>query len=285
MSHRTPSDQKAFTLIELLVVIAIIAILAAILFPVFAQARESARKTSCTSNVKQLTLGLMMYVQDYDENFPCETQQNWVKDPSVAWGPNTWVYNDIYVRLQPYVKNYQVFFCPDRAKTAPDSGTMCYDDGQPPQNVWGYGYNWGSGYGPGGPYQVGQVGDGCIAKEIAGGIRPGNPLSRINLPAMFPVVGDTGDTPRQLIQSDAYDPVCINGGSESEGPGNGANSDMPTGARHQGGNNFGFSDGHAKWFHINTTRVDPYNIGWTTPAVFPNHDWFSIDWDGTSHHP
>ena len=60
---------RGFTLIELLVVIAIIAILAAILFPVFAQARESARQVSCLSNVKQMSLGIMMYVQDYDEKF------------------------------------------------------------------------------------------------------------------------------------------------------------------------------------------------------------------------
>ncbi|MGQ9487030.1 MAG: prepilin-type N-terminal cleavage/methylation domain-containing protein [Armatimonadota bacterium] len=63
-------QHKGFTLIELLVVIAIIAILAAILFPVFAQARESARQTSCTSNQKQLALSVLMYAQDYDETFP-----------------------------------------------------------------------------------------------------------------------------------------------------------------------------------------------------------------------
>lgn len=66
----TPRKFAAFTLIELLVVIAIIAILAAILFPVFAQAREKARATSCLSNIKQLGLGTMMYVQDYDETYP-----------------------------------------------------------------------------------------------------------------------------------------------------------------------------------------------------------------------
>ena len=70
MNLSSRSRTSAFTLIELLVVIAIIAILAAILFPVFAQAREKARQTSCLSNMKQIGLGLLMYTQDYDEQFP-----------------------------------------------------------------------------------------------------------------------------------------------------------------------------------------------------------------------
>src|SRR5579871_3249948 len=75
---------QGFTLIELLVVIAIIAILAAILFPVFAKARENARRTACISNVKQLGLAWMMYVQDNDETFPPSNSPN-----SSQWGPST----------------------------------------------------------------------------------------------------------------------------------------------------------------------------------------------------
>ncbi len=100
---------KGFTLIELLVVIAIIAILAAILFPVFARAREKARQNSCLSNVKQLTLGIMMYANDYDEYMP-PVLAAWVVLPS--W--RTCIY--------PYVKNLQIFQCPSR----PNAGISAY---------------------------------------------------------------------------------------------------------------------------------------------------------------
>lgn len=96
------SHLKAFTLIELLVVIAIIAILAAILFPVFAQAREQARKISCLSNIKQLGTAIAMYTQDYDENIvlDCTTDNQTFFD--------TW--QDL---VQPYAKNYAIVICPD----------------------------------------------------------------------------------------------------------------------------------------------------------------------------
>jgi prepilin-type N-terminal cleavage/methylation domain-containing protein/prepilin-type processing-associated H-X9-DG protein len=92
--------RNGFTLIELLVVIAIIAILAAILFPVFAQAREAARKSTCQSNLKQIGSGIMMYVQDYDERFP------------TVRSANTAAFADWRGSIFPYTKNTAIFLCP-----------------------------------------------------------------------------------------------------------------------------------------------------------------------------
>lgn len=94
--------RRGFTLIELLVVIAIIAILAAILFPVFARAREKARQASCSSNLKQLALAMLMYAQDYDERFAGECSCGCPKVDWTCWRD----------RMYPYVKNLQLFQCP-----------------------------------------------------------------------------------------------------------------------------------------------------------------------------
>src|SRR2546422_3208936 len=97
--------RRGFTLIELLVVIAIIAILAAILFPVFAQAREKARGISCLSNNKQIGLAFMQYVQDYDETFPPSRFTTTKNDTGGRYMP--WSVN-----ILPYVKNVAVYECP-----------------------------------------------------------------------------------------------------------------------------------------------------------------------------
>ena len=111
-------NRRGFTLIELLVVIAIIAILAAILFPVFARARENARRASCQSNLKQIGLGLLQYTQDYDEKMILHNPQDPAGEPDRRWV-------DI---IQPYVKSYQMFDCPSNAgaKATPNTGISSY---------------------------------------------------------------------------------------------------------------------------------------------------------------
>ena len=99
--------RRGFTLIELLVVIAIIAILAAILFPVFAKAREKARQSSCLSNVKQLALAQMQYIQDYDECLPYSQYEN-----GKYW----------YQVMEPYLKNTQILYCPSLNTQNPGYG-------------------------------------------------------------------------------------------------------------------------------------------------------------------
>lgn len=115
--------RKGFTLIELLVVIAIIAILASILFPVFAQAREQARKTTCVSNMRQLGMGVTMYLNDWDETFPrnddCIAPNRIPYQPLAegcngpTYGQRVWHYKWQYW-IYPYVKNAGIFFCPSR---------------------------------------------------------------------------------------------------------------------------------------------------------------------------
>ncbi|MEI6502311.1 MAG: prepilin-type N-terminal cleavage/methylation domain-containing protein [Armatimonadota bacterium] len=111
MQHR-----RGFTLIELLVVIAIIAILAAILFPVFARAREKARQSSCLSNVKQIGVATMMYVQDYDETYPIDWYRSQSADACHGMCAMTQYTLDA---LNSYVKNSQIWVCPDDAARKP----------------------------------------------------------------------------------------------------------------------------------------------------------------------
>lgn len=108
LPHRLLRSRLGFTLIELLVVIAIIAILAAILFPVFAQAREKARAASCLSNLKQVGMGLMMYLQDYDETFPMNFYRGQEANGSACTV-------SMYQEIQTYTRSAAVMRCPSDA--------------------------------------------------------------------------------------------------------------------------------------------------------------------------
>ncbi len=123
---RQTTCRQAFTLIELLVVIAIIAILAAILFPVFAQAREKARQIACMSNLRQIGAAALMYAQDYDEQFMGTEMGG---DPEYFWGE----------MLQPYMKNRQILDCPSSSgKTKFGAAVGSFPEGVSLE--WSYNY-------------------------------------------------------------------------------------------------------------------------------------------------
>ena len=125
------SRRRGFTLIELLVVIAIIAILAAILFPVFARAREAARKTSCVNNLRQIGTAIQMYSQDYDESLPSGVFGAAGIGGTPAWAQYNWSY--VFTLLDPYTKNSGIYGCPSA------TGTLVGPAGN--QIKVSYGYN------------------------------------------------------------------------------------------------------------------------------------------------
>jgi len=141
---------RGFTLIELLVVIAVIAILAAILFPVFAQGREKARQASCLSNLKQIGLAFKMYIHDYDERWPLNNQlpcctNGQQKSDGIDFQWNGWISN----ALRPYTKNQAIYICPDSqgydtfADPWSNGGTLTADGSQ----TFSYAFNYCSDYG------------------------------------------------------------------------------------------------------------------------------------------
>lgn len=206
---------SAFTLVELLVVIAIIAILAAILFPVFARARENARRTSCLSNVKQIGLGFLQYTQDYDEAFPL------VSFPTPA---DTWT-----TSMQPYLKSRQIFRCPSDSSAA-------WDAVAPNTRLTSYGFNAWMKPGP-------------VALGGGATTPPYNNLARLQATAKVIIVSELSDT----ATNDHFPPYCWGPAPESSAcPPNAWNA--ATGRangiateRHLEGFNSLYADGHAKW--------------------------------------
>lgn len=241
------SKKSGFTLIELLVVIAIIAILAAILFPVFSRAREQARKTACLSNTKQIGMALAMYAQDWDEALPVWVMPCWGFPQ--YWGAPIWTES-----LAPYVKNIEVFACPS-ASWKWEWYAGCYPGIFGRQNIiCNYGYNehiMADGFNPLNRGNTSCLGASKLARQAA--------------PAETVVIGDAWATSWGAWASDATHHIVVrvafaNGGNSPDVSTDAGvqcgcppnvfdlNKAMEKIARHTGGSNLVFADGHAKWY-------------------------------------
>ncbi len=206
--------RRGFTLIELLVVIAIIAILAAMLFPVFAKAREKARQTACLAHLKQIGTAVLMYAQDYDEMYPINYQDAASGPGTAAQIPLTWPN-----RLMPYIKNSQVYRCPSDGRTPnvdfpgcrPILQSYCWNRRLGMDlPAWGY-WDVVSMAQVAAPAQCAMLWDDSADWLAAGW---GGAFNTLDSPDW----------------AGSFDPEVLKG-------------------RHNDGDNFMFADGHAKWIH------------------------------------
>ncbi len=232
-----------FTLIELLVVIAIIAILAAILFPVFAQAREKARQATCASNLNQIGLAFMMYLQDYDETVFCDS------NAIIPGGiDGTGYEGEPMSYLMPYMKSQQTWLCPDRIQTftattnandtSANDPSGCFDNYNKTGECLGYGFGDGlvsdGGYGLLGPNQADPA---TINQKKPSEYNPGRAYAQITSPASTIAFGDSYDNPEYSL---ALDNITSTLGNPGAPP-------ISTAAlRHMGDFEFVFADGHVK---------------------------------------
>jgi len=259
-----------FTLIELLVVIAIIAILAAILFPVFAQVREKARQTSCLNNIKQITLALIQYQQDFDETVPFNRE---CSNPGSTYVCTSgaailgWV--DL---IEPYVKNHQVFKCPsDSAPIEPYLPGDLDMQGKPASR----GHVWlGSPHADGlygGMYQCSYARNNNLANNGTNTAA----LAQVQYPTTTILIlefaansggGDSGNehgsaSPFSIVRDPSITASPCTGYDPTNTTNNRSNffaslateqvaneRSQVSSVRHQGGGNYGFMDGHARWF-------------------------------------
>ncbi|HEY3328658.1 MAG TPA: DUF1559 domain-containing protein [Capsulimonadaceae bacterium] len=241
------TTKNGFTLIELLVVIAIISILAAILFPVFATAREKARQSSCLSNMKQFGIGLLQYVQDYEETFPCGNSS------AGAWAPNgscTAVWqtgstgNGWAGQIYPYVKSTNLFMCPSDTTPAPATFS-------PPRFINSYSYNINFA-----PYysQPARCGFNAYPGPAINASKMSSPPRTVvfyEITGALAQITATNETTSQVGNGLNY-AFPGWGSTPATGPldlafGCGHNVTCNTNARHLGGSVFLAADGHVKW--------------------------------------
>jgi len=231
--------KRAFTLIELLVVIAIIAILAAILFPVFAQAKESAKRTACLSNTKQSGFAFLMYCNDADDTSPT-VEEYYGGSINLPAGYGTSVV-DYWQLVQPYSKNLQMFVCPDDQfkgcdaseglpPTAPNAGCISYGSNWGPMQSFNANSTEGGLYGP-------FVNDPTTTFGGPVFYATGISMTTISQPSNMFAFGDSDDTP--------WYTVCMGSILSRywlEGQTITANAQVRHGAKF----NFTYTDGHAK---------------------------------------
>jgi len=236
--------KRAFTLIELLVVIAIIAILAAILFPVFAQAKLAAKKTASLSNVKQVGTATMIYVNDSDDVTP----SIWGTTDAANCNSTTKVYsgcgNEWWMPLFPYFKTIDLIYSSERK----DPDTNWLRSGiYGAKYISAYGYNWG-------PF--GWRGGGMLEKQVAltaGNVNVGKSMTSFTNPANMFAFGDTYDTPRATVGI-GFAGDDFNGYSNAS-------------LRYGGSFNYAFTDGHAKALKVRGGILPgAFNNRWIMPS-------------------
>jgi len=215
--------KRGFTLIELLVVIAIIAILAALLFPVFAKVREKARQTSCASNERQLGMAVIEYEQDFDELLPCATDGG-----SGAGLMGGWMYMQTFLNsgppvahafdpsrgaIFPYLKSTQVFICPDDTV-----GQLTGDS-----------------------YAI----NNCLSTNTQPGFNVGKALNNIDTPSSIILFSEESMSLKFDSTNDAFQNLQFDTLS----------------AKHTGGQNVTFVDGHTKWFLVQKVHAQGMQSG------------------------
>lgn len=232
MLHRS-SRTHAFTLIELLVVIAIIAVIAAILFPVFATAREKGRQITCTSNIRQLGMAILLYTEDYDDTMPGSYNGDFGVDPGKnkvgGWmyysefvdnNPNAKVFDPTLGSIYPYVKNTRVYICPSDSggETTGNSYALNSCVCNPPENQTTF-------------------------------FATGKPLAKLTNASAIMLLSEEDDPAAGHSTNDAYLSLNFGDGGDT------------LATRHSGGINVAFADSHIKWYRNESIHPAGFQTG------------------------